>query len=185
MQRHRIEATIEFSRPKTNAFQTLRQGPDSNVTYHCNDVAWATPCLESVSTWLLFKNFILDLFCSMCNLVIRIHCIIRTMSQKCRALIFPLLWAWMNCWRNSRVAGDLTWCLCDVTPIPHYWPFVREPPNIFYSQRASEAELRCCIWCQPDQVVEQTVKLSLIWDATTLEWHHCTGRLDTRGCIIT
>ena len=65
---------------------------------------------------------------------------------------------WINCWLNSRVAGSLTWRLCDVTPIPHYRPFVREPPNIFYSQRTSDAELRCCLWCQPKQVVEQTVE---------------------------
>ena len=51
--------------------------------YHCNDVAWATSCLESVSTRLLFKNFILDLFYSMCNLVI--------LTNKMCTKIFPML----------------------------------------------------------------------------------------------
>ena len=59
-----------------------------------------------------------------------------------------------------------------------YWPFVRELLNIFYSQRASDAEVRCCHWCQPDQMVEQTVELSLPWDPMMLKWHHCIGRLD-------
>ena len=59
-----------------------------------------------------------------------------------------------------------------------YWPFVRELLNIFYPQRASDAELKCCLWCQPDQMVEQTVELSLTWDPMTLKWHHCIGRLD-------
>ena len=59
-----------------------------------------------------------------------------------------------------------------------YWPFVRELLNIFYSQRASDAELRCCLWCQPDQMVQQIVELSLTWDPMTLKWHHCIGRLD-------
>ena len=59
-----------------------------------------------------------------------------------------------------------------------YWPFVRELLNIFYSQRASDAELKCCLWCQLDQMVEQTVELSLTWDPMTLKWHHCIGRLD-------
>ena len=53
------------------------------------------------------------------------HRILLTMNQECRALIFTLLWSWINCWTNNRVTGDLTWHLCDVTPIPHYWPFVR------------------------------------------------------------
>ena len=63
------------------------------------------------------------------------HHILLTMNQKCRALIYPLLWAWINCWANSRVAGDLTRRLCDVTPIPHYWPFVTEPSNIYFTHK--------------------------------------------------
>ena len=61
--------------------------------YHCNDVAWATSCLESVSTRLLFKNFILDLFYSMCNLVILTNkmCIKIFPMRKCVKYI-PILW---------------------------------------------------------------------------------------------
>ena len=59
-----------------------------------------------------------------------------------------------------------------------YLPFVRELLNIFYSQRDSDAELRCCLWCQPDHMVEQTVELSLTWDPMRLKWHHCIGGLD-------
>ena len=40
--------------------QCVKQGPDSNVIYHCIDIAWATSCLKSESIRLLFKNFILD-----------------------------------------------------------------------------------------------------------------------------
>ena len=122
-------------------------------------------CLRSVSTLLLFMNFLLELFRSMRNLAILIrktcaknsqcigvyniyqydwcyrcwrvvsmhenaswiagffrgesigHRILLTMNQKCRAWICPLLLAWINCWTNSRVAGDLTWRKFDVIPI--------------------------------------------------------------------
>ena len=39
-------------------FPNVKAGPDSNVIYHCNDVAWVTLCLKSVSARLLLKNFI-------------------------------------------------------------------------------------------------------------------------------
>ena len=44
-----------------------------------------------------------------------------------------------------------------------HWSFVKESANNcwFHSRREINAEL----WCQPEQAVEQTVDLSVIWDA--------------------
>ena len=34
--------------------------------------------------------------------------------------------------------------------------------------KASDAELRCFLWSAPQQTVEQTIKMPVIWDAITL-----------------
>ena len=39
------------------------------------------------------------------------------------------------------------------------------------SQRASNAEL----WCSPQQIVEETMELPVIWDVITLKWRKCNG----------
>ena len=39
------------------------------------------------------------------------------------------------------------------------------------SQRDSNAEL----WCSPQQIVEETIELPVIWDAITLKWRKCNG----------
>ena len=43
------------------------------------------------------------------------------------------------------------------------------------SQRASDAELWCILCSYNEQTVEQTVDLSVIWDAMILIWCHCNG----------
>ena len=53
MSRYCIEIAFQFIGPITNAFQTFRQGPDSKVICHCDDVP--NHCQ------LLFKTFIMDL----------------------------------------------------------------------------------------------------------------------------
>ena len=45
----------------------------------------------------------------------------------------------------------------------------------FPSFRATSAELWCSTWLWPEQAVEQTVKLPIIWDALVLIWCHCNG----------
>ena len=39
------------------------------------------------------------------------------------------------------------------------------------SQRATNLELWCFLWCNPEQTIEQTVELSVAWDAITID--HC------------
>ena len=45
----------------------------------------------------------------------------------------------------------------------------------FPSQRASNAHLCCFLWCQPEQALEQTEKLLVIWDTMKpmVIKHHC------------
>ena len=38
--------------------------------------------------------------------------------------------------------------------------------------KANDVELRCFLWCAPEQMVEQTVELSVIWDAMKFKWRH-------------
>ena len=50
---------------------------------------------------------------------------------------------------------------------PRYWPFVRgiyrSPVNSL--TKASDAELWCCLWPAPEQMVVQTLETPVIWDA--------------------
>ena len=41
----------------------------------------------------------------------------------------------------------------------------------------NKEELLCFLWYKPEQMVEQTVELRLIWDAVTSMWHHCNDSL--------
>ena len=41
----------------------------------------------------------------------------------------------------------------------------------FHSQRASNWEHCCFLWC----ILKQTVKLPVIWDTMTSLWHQCNG----------
>ena len=60
-------------------------------------------------------------------------------------------------------------------PFPHHWHFVR---GIHLSPVDSLTKGEWCwalmlIWCWPEQTVEETVKLPMIWGAITLIWHCC------------
>ena len=50
----------------------------------------------------------------------------------------------------------------------HCRPFVKKFP----SQWASNAEL-LFLWCEPEQDVEKTIQLPVVWNTMVLKWHHC------------
>ena len=60
-----------------------------------------------------------------------------------RALMFPLIYAWINVWANTREAGDLR---CHRA---HYDVTVVARTSIF-------------LWCWPKQIVEQIIKMLMI-----------------------
>ena len=55
-------------------------------------------------------------------------------------------------------------------PFPRYWPFVRgshqSPENPL--TKASDAELWCFLWSEPEQTAEQTIDTPVILDAIVL-----------------
>ena len=55
--------------------------------------------------------------------------------------------------------------LCDGNP-----PFKAGPP----SQRATNVQLWCYLWCEHEKTVQQTMELPVIWGTMTLIWRHCT-----------
>ena len=55
----------------------------------------------------------------------------------------------------------------------------------FPSQRATDAVLRCFLCCQPQQTLEQTVELLVIWDAKPMIWRHCNERTNMITCTVT
>ena len=55
--------------------------------------------------------------------------------------------------------------LCDGNP-----PFKAGLP----SQRNTNIQLWCYLWCEHEQTVQQTMELPVIWGAMTLIWRHCT-----------
>ena len=52
----------------------------------------------------------------------------------------------------------------------HYWPAVKRNPSL---QRASNEELWYGFCYQPEQAVEQTIKLLVIWDVMVFMWILC------------
>ena len=57
---------------------------------------------------------------------------------------------------------------------PHHRPFVSEIHS-FPSQRTSNSELWLFLCSYPEQAVQQTVKLPVIWDAMTLLQSYCNA----------
>ena len=53
---------------------------------------------------------------------------------------------------------------------PHYWPFVWGIPGHRWIPliKASDAELWCFLWSAPEQTVELTIEMPVIWDAIVL-----------------
>ena len=60
---------------------------------------------------------------------------------------------------------------------PHYWPFVwgihqspvnSPPPPPHTHTKASDAELWCFLWSAPEQMVEWTTEMMVIWDTIAL-----------------
>ena len=49
--------------------------------------------------------------------------------------------------------------------IPYYRPFAKQTTDGFSSQGDNNAELLCFLCCQPEQVIEQTADLPVIFDA--------------------
>ena len=43
----------------------------------------------------------------------------------------------------------------------------------FTTQRASNAELWCFLWCQPKQAIEHMAEWPVIWNTMPLMWHYC------------
>ena len=60
---------------------------------------------------------------------------------------------------------------------PHHWPARCEGnppvPGAFPSQRASDAEFWCFLWCQPEQTAEQTVKRLVNWNVCIFMCMQC------------
>ena len=52
----------------------------------------------------------------------------------------------------------------------HYWPFVKgidRSPVVSLTQ-ASDAEFWCFLWYMPEETIEQTVHMPVIWDAMAI-----------------
>ena len=66
--------------------------------------------------------------------------------------------------------------LCDMEHSPHYWSLCGESISHrwLYAHKTSNSELWFFFLCNyPKQTVEQTVGLSVIWDAVIPLWCHC------------
>ena len=57
----------------------------------------------------------------------------------------------------------------------NYFPLKEYQLDIgtFTSESTSKTELWCYPWCQPEQVVEQTINFLMIWDVMMLMWRNC------------
>ena len=63
---------------------------------------------------------------------------------------------------------------------PHYWIFVMGNALViggFPSQRASDEELWCFLWCQPEHTAEQTVKRQVNVSVLVLIWRRCNDAI--------
>ena len=54
--------------------------------------------------------------------------------------------------------------------VPRYWSLCEgnQPMSDGLPSKASDAKLWCFIWCAPEQTVEQTIEIPVIWDAMAL-----------------
>ena len=94
------------------------------------------------------------------------------------ALMFSLICVWINGWVNNGEAGDLRRYLIHYGITVMIEPMGHNELNITYysltdgfnSKWAGDINL-CFIYCSPEQVLKQTVKLPVIWDAMMLMWH--------------
>ena len=48
----------------------------------------------------------------------------------------------------------------------------------FHSQKSNDIQLWCSLWSYPEQAVQQTVELPVIWDAMALMGRHWNGRFE-------
>ena len=65
----------------------------------------------------------------------------------------PVSW-----WRHEMKAYYALLALCEGNP----------QVTSGFPSRASDTELWCFLWCEPEQTVEQTVEILVIWDAMAL-----------------
>ena len=59
--------------------------------------------------------------------------------------------------------------------LPAFWEGNQSMAGGFPRLRASNAELCCFLWCDPEQAVEQTVELLVILDVA-LMWRHSNDK---------
>ena len=77
--------------------------------------------------------------------------------------MFSLLLSWTSCLSKSWVGNDLRCHGTNVTP-----------PLISSDKRASDVELWCILGSWPEQAVEQTSEVAVIWNVVTPMWRHGT-----------
>ena len=61
---------------------------------------------------------------------------------------------------------------------PRYWPLWVRGIQWIVITKASDAELWCFLWCAPEQTLEQTIDMPVIWAAgfktpSRSLWRHC------------
>ena len=74
---------------------------------------------------------------------------------------------------------------------PRYWPFVRGTTGhrwVVSLTKASDTELLYFLWSAPEQTVEQTIEMSVTWDAIALImtslWWLCTSDAYVYMCVL-
>ena len=140
-------------------------------------------CVTSSRDYRVFLFFLRNRFNFLCHVSVdKVMKILICISPQINSV-----WkGWNICWilrtyhfspsSYGPVGDTVLWWRHGIKYFPHYCHFVRRitGPLIsgFSLQRSSNAEL----WCFFDeQMVEQTVESSVIWDAVTLTWRHCNA----------
>ena len=94
-------------------------------------------------------------------------------GQWCRALMFSLIWAWINGWVNNREAGDLR-CHCT-----HYDVTVMSHQGIPFTKGQQYVALKSPVLLILTRWRNSWFKLLMFWDSPMLMWHYCTGHYNT------
>ena len=67
-------------------------------------------------------------------------------------------------WRHQMRTFSASLVLCERKATGHRWiPLTK----------VIDAEFWCFLWCEPEQILEQTVEMLVIWDVIASLWRHC------------
>ena len=80
-------------------------------------------------------------------------------------------WWWPQNYMVFTIADIIAW-----KRFPHWKAFCEcDPPvaRVFPAPWAGDAELWKILWCQPEQIAEQTVDTQVNWNDLTLIWRRC------------